>query len=273
VFVTDYQPVLDRVPTAMTVHDLRYVVAGRGESSARALAFRAAFPGLARRARWIVVPTAAVGDQCVRRAGVAPEKIVVVPNAPDAVWRRAAPIAGPGRHLLVVGIAEPRKQFARLVEAFRRARRRGAALPLVAVGRGSASAATVLRGARDLVDAGALRWVGTPADAELVAWMRDAAALLHPSVYEGFGLPVLEAFACGVPVVAQPVAAVEEVGGGLVRWVEGDDVEGWAEAIVAACSARWDRLAGSDARRARAAEFTWDAAAASFLRAVERRHG
>jgi glycosyltransferase involved in cell wall biosynthesis len=210
------------------------------------------------------VPTADVAREVAAFLPAVARKLVVAPNAPGRAWREAPRCEGPGRHFAIVGIAERRKRLDVVVEAVRRARRRGPVLPVVAVGRAPE------HWAFDAVPGGAGRHVegfafaGSASDAESLRIVRDAAALLHPSRYEGFGLPLLEAFACGVPVLATRGAAVEEVAGDLATWVE-DDPDAWAAALLELSAEPWARLAGRDERRARAASFAWDAAAAAVL--------
>ena len=105
-FVTDYHPVLDDVPTALTIHDLRHLVPGAAESRARTLLFSTTYPALARSAARVVTPTHAIAAACTDRLGTDPARTVVVPNALGAAWR-TAPVTGTATplHLLLVGAA------------------------------------------------------------------------------------------------------------------------------------------------------------------------
>ena len=123
------------------------------------------------------------GDETVELAGVPAERIRVVPHGVDAVFTPDGPAAD-GDYVLAVATLEPRKNLARVVEAAREA---GVELRVV--------------GARGWGGVEVDGWVGEIPDAELAALYRGARCVLYPSLYEGFGLPVLEAMACGTPVV------------------------------------------------------------------------
>ncbi|MCE9638059.1 MAG: glycosyltransferase [Planctomycetes bacterium] len=264
-FLTDYYPVVESVPTVLTAHDLRYVTNLRDESTWRAAAFRSQFAAIAARAALVAVPTQAVASE-VRKylRDIHPSRIVVSPNAPGLAWRSAPPIEGPGAHLVVVGIGDRRKRFDMLVNAIRAARARGPVLPVIAAWRRGPEAAQVEARTSDLSGCGALRFAWAPSDADLVAIVAGSAALLHPSRYEGFGLPVIEAFSCGVPVVATRIPAVEEVAGLFATWAP-DNEGAWADALLDVSADPARRVHGRDGRRRRAAEFTWDRAAVAIL--------
>lgn len=253
VFVTDYYPVLSRVPTLVTVHDLRYFAARRFEPTARAAYFRAVFPRIARRAAGVVVPTRAVVSEAAEFLGVAGERVHVVANGLSRAWRDAPAATGARAHFLAVGMSERRKDLATLLAALRRA---PSLPPLVVAGRGDVPSSV-----RDLVAAERVRFAGEVGDAALVELCRDTVALLHPSRYEGFGLPVIEAMSLGVPVLAARQAAVEEVAGGFATLLPPGDADAWAAAMANVAPLQ-------SAAREHARRFTWDEAAAALVSAA-----
>jgi glycosyltransferase involved in cell wall biosynthesis len=145
-----------------------------------------------------------------------------------------------GDYVLAVGTLEPRKNLARAAEAAAQA---GAELRVVGA-----------RGWGD-VEANGVRWLGEVDDAELARLLRGARALVYPSLYEGFGIPILEAMSVGTPVVTSRGGATEEVAGGAAVLVDPLD-----PASIAAGLDEADRR--RDELRAlglvRVAEFTWD---------------
>jgi glycosyltransferase involved in cell wall biosynthesis len=175
-----------------------------------------------------------------RVLGVPRERVRVVPNGVDPVFAPEGPAAG-GDYVLAVGTLEPRKNLAVAVEA-------------------AALAGVELRvvGARGWGGVEAPGWVGRPADDELAALLRGARCLVFPSLYEGFGLPVLEAMACGTPVVTARGGATEEVAEGAAVLVDARDPAAVAAGIETA-RLRRDELVPAGLERARA--FTWTRAA------------
>jgi alpha-1,3-rhamnosyl/mannosyltransferase len=169
------------------------------------------------------------------------EKIRVVPNAVDAAFTTAGPHAE-GDYALAVGTLEPRKNLPRAIEAAGRA---GLALRVAgARGWGGVEA----RGAD-------VTWLGEIDDEELARQYRGARCLVYPSLYEGFGIPVLEAMACGTPVVTTAGGATEEVAGGAAVLVDPLDSASIAAGIDEA-SRRRDEL--RELGFARAAAFSWE---------------
>jgi alpha-1,3-rhamnosyl/mannosyltransferase len=178
--------------------------------------------------------------EIVELARVPEDRIRVVWNGVDAVFTPEGPRA-PGEYVLAVATLEPRKNLGRAVDAAREA---GVELRVVGA-----------RGWRGVEVDG---WVGEIPDAELAALYRGARCVLYPSLYEGFGLPVLEAMACGTPVVTSIVTVMEEVAGGAAILVDPLEVSAIAEGIAEAFSRR-DELVPAGLARAR--RCTWESAA------------
>ncbi|EHR49201.1 glycosyltransferase [Saccharomonospora marina XMU15] len=253
-----------RAARVLTIHDLAFLDApDELPPSDREL------PELVRKgaaaANVICTPTAAVAAAVAERLDVDRGKIEVTPLGVDAGWFTGRPpsdgvrerLGLPPKYLLFAGAAGPRKGLDWLAKAHAADEELP---PIVYVGPGSFPATS------------RSRHIGYLSDLDLQRVVAGAAALVLPSRDEGFGLPVLEAMACDVPVVCTDVPALREVSGGLARLVPYGDVEGLAGALAEAV--RQPHLASASAtRRAHAASFTWrrcaEATVDAYRRAVE----
>jgi glycosyltransferase involved in cell wall biosynthesis len=211
-------------PAVLTVQDLSFErdasLMGRRETTV----FRLVVPRSARRATRVLAISERTRDDLVELYSLSRAKLVVTPLAADPAFR---PGGTRGDYVLLSGSVEPRKNPLAAAEAARAVGRR-----LVVVGP-----------ERDGALADELRALGAEVrgfvpKAELVRLTQEAAALLFPTSYEGFGLPVAEAMACGTPVVAAPDPAVREVGGDAVAYAEPHEL-GAALARVLAEPERW----------------------------------
>jgi glycosyltransferase involved in cell wall biosynthesis len=203
----------------------------------------------------------------IARCGVAAERVVTVPNgvspafcpAPAAEvhdFRRRKGL--PGRFILFVGTLEPRKNIERLVEAYAHLRRRDpAAPPLVIAGGKGWFYETIFRRVHELGVNDAISFPGFIASDELPSWYRAATIFIYPSRFEGFGLPVLEAMACGTPVITSTESSLPEVAGDATLLVGPDDVPAMADAM-ARLLGEPELAAELSARGLRqAAQFSW----------------
>jgi len=233
-------PVGVSVPTVFTVHDLAILRAPEAFPRWHRLYGKAGLERVLRAADAVVAVSEFTRAEVIALADVPEERIVVVPNGVDAVFTSDGPRAD-GDYVLAVATLEPRKNLRRAVDAAREAR---AELRVV--------------GARGWGGVDVAGWVGEVPDAELAALYRGARCVVYPSLYEGFGLPVLEAMACGAPVVTSRATAMEEVAGGAAVLVDPLDVSAIAAGIEEAVTRR-DELITAGATRAR--EFTWSRSA------------
>ena len=234
-----------RAPAVVTVHDLSFERDPAVMSRADRLVFRTLGPRGVRKAQRVVTVSERTRRDLEELYGVPSAKIVVIPNGVDP---RFSPGGEPGDYLLYVGAVQARKDPLAALDA---ARTTG--LRLVVVGPEKEPEL-----ARRLRAAGA-EVRGYVDDGELVRLYREAAALVFPSRFEGFGLPVLEAMASGTPVVATPEPAVQEVAGDAAVYAARDELG----AAVQTAMAERARLSAAGLERARA--FSWEAAARRTL--------
>ncbi len=246
----------------VTIHDLSYLRFPETVSAASAR-YRELVPRTLRRAALVLADTQAVADEIAAEYRLTGDRVRAIPLGVDPVWFDAAGVPPaelrlPERYLLFVGTLEPRKNLDTLLAAFRRLRRQDPQVPpLVLAGPAGWGPALDTAG---LAPAD-VRQLGYLDAATLRSVVANAAALCFPSIYEGFGLPPLEALAAGTPVIASDIAALREVlgdAGGAVRFFPARDVDALAQAISVLLSARPDPAPGvMHARR-----FSWARTAA-----------
>ena len=235
-------PLRSRPPLVVTFHDLA-VLRHPDAFNAWTRRYSHAFlPRVARAAARVIAVSEFTAQELGEVLAVPEEKIRVIPNAVGPPFTAEGERAD-GDYVLAVGTLEPRKNLAALVEGFRRSSLNGCELRLVGQ-----------RGWGPVELAEDVRWLGYVSDDELARLYRGARCAAYVSLYEGFGLPVLEAMACGTPVVASDLPPIREVGRGIVR-VDPRDPDAIAAGLAAAV-ARRDQL-GREGRTA-AAAYSWE---------------
>jgi glycosyltransferase involved in cell wall biosynthesis len=241
-------PVRSSVPVVVTVHDLA-VLRHPGTFNQWTRRYsRLVVPRVARSARRLIAVSEFTRREIVELLHVPEERISVIPNAVDSRFSPDGP-AAEGDYVLAVGTLEPRKNLAAAQQA---ARRLGMELRVV--------------GERGWGGVDVDGWLGRVSDERLAELYRGARCLVYPSLYEGFGIPVLEAMACGTPVVTSAGGATEEVAGGAAVLVDPRDPASIAEGIEQA-AARREELRARGLARARG--FTWERVAAETRRVYE----
>ncbi len=256
-------------PQVVTIHDVSYERKPEWDAYRNDRVRRAFYRLGALAADRIVTDSSFSRDEIVAAYGIPAERIAVVPLAASAVFAPGsfdAAAVPPGvrqPYALHVGDLHVRRNLATAVAALLDLRRAGSPLRLVCAGidrgvGGGLRAATA-------ADPDALVLTGPVDERALVNLYRGAMLLAYPSMYEGFGLPVLEAMRCGVPVVAADRASVPEVAGDAALLVDALDVRAWREAIglVSQDAAAQARL--REVGRARAAQFSWERTARETL--------
>jgi glycosyltransferase involved in cell wall biosynthesis len=232
-------PLWSRVPLVLTVHDLAVLRHPRMFNRWTRTYSRLVLPRLARAAARVITVSQFTARDAVELLGVDERRVRVIPHGVEAPFTPEGP-AAEGDYVLAVATLEPRKNLERVAEAARRA-------------------------GIELRVAGAPGWgevrvesFGFVEDERLAELYRGAVALVYPSLYEGFGLPVLEAMACGTPVVTSAGSAAAELADGAAMLVDPLDVEAIAAGIEEAARRREElRAAGLE----RARSYTWEAAA------------
>jgi glycosyltransferase involved in cell wall biosynthesis len=209
--------------------------------------------------------------------GRASDDVVVIYEAPGRLFRRlprsdgADNIAGLGvtaPFILAMGALDPRKNTARLLAAFGRTGGQ-TGLKLVIVGLSKRARSHFAEMARSLGLEEAVLLLGFVTEEELVSLYNAAEIMLYPSLYEGFGMPVLEAMACGTPVIASTSAAIPEIAGDAAELVDPTNTDALACAIVRVSGDATLRREMTDRGYNRAGEFSWDTVARKMLDVYE----
>ena len=240
---TQRAPVRSQVPLVVTFHDLAVLRHPDAFNRWTREYSRRVLPRVAEAATRLIAVSEFTKRELLEVLDVPEDKVRVIPNAVGEPFT-AEGEAAEGDYVLAVSTLEPRKNLPRLVEGYERARLNG--LPLLVAG---------AAGWGDVpVDGSGVRWLGEVGDEELARLYRGARCVAYVSLYEGFGLPVLEAMACGTPVVAARTGALEEVSGDAAVLVDPLDPDAIAAGLNEAIDRRED-LRAQGLKRARA--FDW----------------
>lgn len=289
-------PYRTAAPTVLTVYDIIPLRYPEYSSTRSRLLFRLATRLALGSAQRVIAITENARQDFIREFGIRPERIATIPLAADAAFQpQPAPVIEavrarhqlPERFVLYVGSNKPHKNLTGLVTAWAelvsgRGGDAGSAptgtLPTGRLPGGDAAsgAELVIAGAwdphypeaRQLADSlgdGRIRWLGQVADADLPGLYAAATVFVFPSLFEGFGLPVIEAMACGTPVICSNVTALPEVAGDAAIQIDPEDTAGLAQALgrVLQDKALQDDLRERGLRRA--ADYSWERTAAQTL--------
>jgi alpha-1,3-rhamnosyl/mannosyltransferase len=269
-------PRLSKIPVVATVMDAIPLVHPEWTSKRLRVYKNMVFRKMARSAQRIITISEYSKADIVHYFGIPPERISVTYLAANPVYSQ--PVAPEVRRaalqkygleqgfFLFVGTIQPRKNVARILEAHRMLPiQMQKACPMVIVGRNGWGSDEILPDLHALQERGCGRWLDDVKDEELHALLQSARALVYPSLYEGFGLPVLEGFAAGLPVISSNTTSIPEVAADAAMLVNPERTEEIAAAM--------QRLAEDDALavdmaergRKRVKEFSWAACARQTL--------
>jgi glycosyltransferase involved in cell wall biosynthesis len=263
-------PPLRGVPTVLTIHDMIFKLFREHQKPLNYWYLNATMPLFCQRAHAIITVSESSRRDIVTNYGLDQDKVTVIyeaassefmPSSTDVVERVRRRYGLPDRFLIHVGTIEPRKNLTRLIEALHLLRGEGLAIPLVVVGSKGWLYEDFFQRleALDLCDL--VHFPGYVPASDLPAFYGAAAVAAMPSVYEGFGLPVLEAMACGTPVVSSNASSLPELGGDAARYFDPYDVEAMAIEIRGVWADSGLRAEMRQRGLAQAARFSWDRAA------------
>jgi glycosyltransferase involved in cell wall biosynthesis len=272
-------PPLRSIPTVLTVHDLIFRHLPMHHKPLNRSYLNVTMPLYCRRATHVIAVSECTRRDLIAAYDLPEDKVTVVheaaaprfrPQPPEAVAAVRSRYGLPDRYLLFVGTIEPRKNLACLLAVFETIHAEGLSDGLVIVGRrGWLYDDFFARIDRSPVR-DAVLFPGYVADDDLPAVYAGSQGLVFPSLYEGFGLPVLEAMACGTPVVASNASSLPEIGGDAALYADPLDVESMTDAVrrLQCDTERREHLRARGLERA--AKFSWGRAAARTRGVYER---
>lgn len=258
-------------PTVLTLHDVLPISTPGNSTKLDTFVYQKWLPYMSRRVSAIITPSESSKRDVVAYLGVPENRVQAIPSGvstaykllqPGAIAPVKAKYALPENYILFVGSLEKRKNLVRLLQASQRLWSAGLRIPLVLVGpiplNPEIGVDLALPSADPAGGAGALvKVLGYVPEAELPALYAGATVLVLPSLYEGFGLPIVEAMACGTPVVCSNTSAMPEVGGQAAVYVDPHDCQAMAAAIAGICTDAERRLQMVTRGLDRARTFTW----------------
>jgi glycosyltransferase involved in cell wall biosynthesis len=264
-------PLLCPVPAVVTVHDLSFERLPETLPPLQRRYLSAATRLSVRRADALIAVSDFTRRELIETLGADPDRVHVVHNGIEREFQptpRDTQAAARRRHalpeefVLTLGTLQPRKNLGTLLRAYAELCAEHSDSPPLAVAGGQGwGDEDPERLARQLGIEDRVRFLGYVPDADLPALYSACRLFAYPSRYEGFGLPVVEALACGAPTVISDAASLPEIGGGAVIAVGPDDASGWAAAMAELLGDASKRESMRDAGLTRARRYSWSRAA------------
>ena len=254
-------PIWGARPLVLTIHDVSYARRPEWYPHGSGALRQAFYRHSAKRANRIITDSAFSRDEIVAAYGLDAEKVTVIPLGVSDLFR---PSPGQPREPVVlhVGASHPRRNLRLLIDVVARLRLSVPGLALVLVGAGRSEETPLTAYASSVGADGLLQFEHDTDDMGLCSWYQRATVLAYPSQYEGFGLPVIEAMACGTPVVAGLGSSLTEVVGDAGVLVDANDRVAWVRALRHVFERAEHAAALSAQGLARAAQYSWSNTAA-----------
>jgi glycosyltransferase involved in cell wall biosynthesis len=273
---TNYDvPLSNRLPAVVTIHDLSIFLCPEMHDQQVVSRARRRMPIMARRVAMIITPSESVRREVCECLDIKPDKVVAIPHAPRRMFRHATlseTAAVSGRlqieddFILFVGTIEPRKNLLTLVRALEEIYQTTNLRPqLVIAGKQGWLTEDLFSYLKGVGIKERVRFTGHLSDNDLRALYSRCLAFVYPSLYEGFGLPLLEAMACGAPVITSRLSSLLETVGNAASLVPPGDFRELAQSIVRVLTDSRERDRLSQAGLQRAGEFSWERSAAATL--------
>jgi glycosyltransferase involved in cell wall biosynthesis len=271
-------PPLRGVTCVLTIHDMIFSLFPEHQKRLNYWYLSMAMPIFCRRADAIITVSEFSKQDIVQYYGLDPDKVTVIyeaagpefaPVAPSVVEDVRDRYSLPESFLIHVGTIEPRKNLTRLVQALQQLRDSGLKVPLVVVGGKGWLYHDFFRRLEELEVRDAVYFPGYVADSDLPALYSAARAAVMPSLYEGFGLPILEAMSCGTPAICSSTSSLPEIGGEAARYFDPHDVEAIAETVHNIWTRSDLRAEMRNQGQAQASKFSWDRAARETISVYE----
>lgn len=268
-------PVMGNVPTLLTVHDLSFALFPETFTPSLVNYLNRVVPWSVQRATHILADSESTKRDLVRLYRTPVEKVTVLYSGVGEEFKPIADVEalaavrkkyqlGERPYLFTVGTLQPRKNLQMLIRAFRPIAAKQTHNLIIAGGKGWLYEELLRESEQQGVE-NVVRFVGFVDDRDLPALYSGATALLFPSLYEGFGLPILEAMACGTPVIASDASSLPEVVGAAGMLVSPHEQEQWTRAMETLMQDSNLREHFIAAGFAQAAEFSWQNAARELI--------
>jgi glycosyltransferase involved in cell wall biosynthesis len=255
------------LPAVVTIHDLSLLLHSETHEQRLVERARRRLPGVARSAAMVITPSESVKREICEHLGVAADKVAVTPEAPRSIFKRVGPevtvevrkrLGIADNFILFVGTIEPRKNLETLIDALAEILRTTQHRPQLVV---TGKTGWLMDDFFSLPRAAGLEnkvcFTGYVSDADLSSLYSSCSVFVYPSKYEGFGLPPLEAMACGAPVVTSDIPVMRETVGTAARLVNPSSVQDLAGAIVTLLDDKHARERLSVLGQEHAQSFTW----------------